>query len=548
MAADREGPVDERIDVLSWGSPPSWAQGATVALPTRLTAAARVVADHLAADPAPWTLFWDHRLGAPPAEVIGGLVAGGGADAWHGGLALGTAGLPAEHDYIHPTTPFVLDPDPAVPATCWRLSLGAALVRTSALAAVGGLDGAFEGPTGAGLELGRRLLERGAVVRNAPDLVTGVGVLIDPLTERDRFLLLRRLFGRKWVTYAAVRRTLATRRPVRVARALRTAGRVAVAVPGPVAGLVERAPVPVDAAARISVVLPTLGRYELLRPLLAQLTAQTVPALEILVIDQNDPEQRDHQLYEEYADAGVRAIYQDVRGQWISRNAAVQQARGDWLAFVDDDSEVEPDFLAAHLEGLARYDADLSTGASLAVVGAPTPENYAFFRVADQWDSGNGMCRRSLFGEVGLFDQRYDRQRRGDAEFGLRVQLSGRVVIHNPIATRVHLKAAEGGLRTYGQWDGFRSKERLGPLPVPSMRYYTATYHSPRQQREDLGLNLVHALVPYHLKRRATPVQWLGFLARELLHLPSLVGRVRLSGRQAAAMVEAGPDIPTLVP
>ncbi|QXC60276.1 glycosyltransferase family 2 protein [Aquihabitans sp. G128] len=385
-------------------------------------------------------------------------------------------------------------------------------------------------------------------MRNAPDLLAAPGALADPLSERDRFLLLRRLFGRKWVVYAGLRRALATRRPVRVGRGLAASARAERATPAPVAGLVEREPVAIDRTARISVVLPTLGRYELLRPLLAQLGAQTVPALEILVVDQNDPEKRDLALYEDFAAIGVVPIFQEVRGQWISRNAAVQRAQGDWIAFIDDDSEIEPDFLEAHLEGLARYDAQLTTGASLAVVGAPIPENYGFFRVADQWDSGNGLCRRSLFGEVGLFDQRYDRQRRGDAEFGLRVQLSGRLVVHVPTATRVHLKAAEGGLRTFGQWDGFRSKQRLGPLPVPSMRYYSATYHSARQQREDLGLGLVHALVPYHLKRRATPLQWAGFVAKELLHLPSLVRRVRQSGVLAAEMVEAGPDIPSLQP
>ena len=546
MAADRRGAVDERIDVLAWGAPPEWSVGRALQLPPHYPAAARSVAGHLADDPAPWTLFWHPRLGAPPLEDLRALIASGAADAWHGGLALGLAGLPDEHDYIHPTSPFVLDPDPEVGGTCWRLSLGAALVRTDALKAVGGLDGGFEGATGAGLELGRRLLERGAVVRHSSALVPIVGCLSEPLSERDRFLFLRRTFGRKWVVYASVRRALATRHPIRVARGLAASGRAAAAHPAIQPGLVERPPAPFDRAARVSVVLPTLGRYELLRPLLAQLGDQTVPPLEILVVDQNDHDRRDESLYAALASKGVVPIFQDVKGQWVSRNAAVQQARGDWVAFVDDDSEIEPDFIAAHLEGIARYGAELSTGASLAVVGAPVPDNYGYFRVADQWDSGNGMCRRSLFAEMGLFDEQYDRQRRGDAEFGLRVQLSGRLVVHNPNATRVHLKAAEGGLRTFGQWDGFRSKDRSGPLPVPSMLYFSATYHSRRQQREDLALGLVHALVPYHLKRRATPVQWAGFLAAELVRLPSLVRRVLTSRRLAAEMVQAGPHIPKL--
>jgi glycosyltransferase involved in cell wall biosynthesis len=419
-------------------------------------------------------------------------------------------------------------------------------VRTEVLAAVGGLDGAFRGATGCGLDLGRRLVEQGAIIRNAPALVPADGALPDPLDEHDRFLFLRRHFGRKWVAYAALRRALATKRPVRVRNGFAGSGRSAVALAAPAAGLVERAPVAFDRDARVTVVLPTLGRYELLRPLLGQLREQTVTPVEILVVDQNDADRRDEALYAEFADAGVVPVYQDVRGQWIARNAAVQRAKGDWIAFLDDDSEIGPDFIEAHLEGMARYGADLSTGASLAVVGAPVPDNYGFFRVADQWDSGNGLCRRSLFADLGLFDEQFDRQRRGDAEFGLRVQLAGGLVLHNPHAVRIHLKATEGGLRAYGSWDGFRRKTRTGPLPVPSMLYYTARYHTPRQQREDLALGLVNSIVPYHLKRRASLRAMVPLVATELLHVPSTVRRIREARRLAAEMVAAGPRIPEL--
>jgi GT2 family glycosyltransferase len=538
--------VDESIDLLSWGPAPSWSSGAVVTLPRAHADAALAVERHLADHPAPWVLFWHPRLGAPPVEEVESLVAGGAADAWHGGLALGLGGLPDEHDYIHPSTPFVLDPDPDSIGTCWRLSLGAALVRSDVLAAVGGLDPAFHGATGAGLDLGHRLLEQGAVIRNAPALVPGTGALPDGLDEHDRFLFLRRTFGRKWVVYAAVRRALATKRLWKVRRGMAASARSAAAHPQATAGLVERPPVAFDRSARVSVVLPTLGRYELLRPLLGQLRDQTVTPVEILVVDQNDPDKRDEALYAEFADMGVVPIYQEVRGQWIARNAAVQRAKGDWIAFLDDDSEIGPDFIEAHLEGMARYSADLSTGASLAVVGAPVPDNYRFFRVADQWDSGNGLCRRSLFGELGLFDEQFDRQRRGDAEFGLRVQLSGGLVLHNPHAIRVHLKAEEGGLRSYGSWDGFRHKSRTGPLPVPSMLYYTARYHTPRQQREDLALGLVNSIVPYHLKRRASPLRFAALLGAELVHVPSTVRRVRESKRLAREMIAAGPRIPEL--
>jgi GT2 family glycosyltransferase len=540
--------MGEEIELLVWGDRrPSWDAGPTTLLPDDLDRARKLIDERVAATDAPWLLLWDHLLGDPDRAVVADLVAGR-ADAWHAGLLLGQAGQPEEQDLINPIWPFNLDAPPDRDSVSWRVSLGALLVRTSVLRVVGGLDPAFLGPTGAGLELGRRMIDRGVVVYHSPRLVGGRRRQAEPLSEHDRFVFLRRVFGRKWVRYAAVRRSIAHVRPDRVAAAVRSSGEACGTHerPGRPDEVVTRPPATLPVDPRISIVLPTLGRYELLRPVLDQLVRQTVPAVEILVVDQNDPELRDHDLYAEFADGGVRPIFQEVRGQWISRNAAVQEAVGDWIAFVDDDSEVGPDFLEQHLECLLRYDADLSTGASLAVIGAPVPDNYAFFRVADQWDSGNGMCHRSLLERFGLFDQQFDRQRRGDAEFGLRVQLGGGLVIHNPHAVRVHLKAQEGGLRTFGSLDGFRHRDRTAPLPLPSMVYYTKRYHTPRQVREDLVIGLSQAIIPYELKRRATPAQWARFTAGEVVHLPSTVRRVRASLRIADDMVAEGPRIPRL--
>jgi len=545
--------VGEHVDLLVWGASrpgdagPIWSLGEVTPLPDDLGAAAARLEGHLATSTSEWVLLWDPALGAPDESVVTELV-GGRADAWHGGLDLGLGGEPEEHDYIHPIWPLALDPEPGVAGVSWRASLDALLVRSDVLRAVGGIDTAFRGRNGAGLELGRRLIDRGAVIMAAPGLVTRPRRDRGGLGEHDRFVFLTRVFGRKWVVYAAVRRALARRRPDRVLVAFRSATAACAAVPRPGGAdrLATRPPVAVPTAPSVSVVLPTLGRYELLRPVLDQLRKQTVPALEVIVVDQNDVEKRDHALYAEYEDINLRVIFQEERGQWLSRNAAVQAAAGEWLAFVDDDSEVGPDFIEQHLEGLLRYDADLSTGASLAVIGAPVPDNYAFFRVADQWDSGNGMCHRRLFERFGLFDQQFDRQRRGDAEFGLRVQRGGGLVIHNPHAIRVHLKAQDGGLRTFGSLDGFRHRDRTSPLPLPSMVYYTKRYHSARQVREDLVIGLTQAIIPYELKRRASPAQWAKFLSTELLHVPSTVKRVRASLRIADEMVAAGPRIPTV--
>ena len=527
-----------------------WHGGGLRLLDRRPGEAARTLDDHLASTAAEWILFWDPLLGDPDPTVISRLVLGR-ADAWHAGLASGLAALPEEHDYIHPIWPLARDAGTDLEAVSWRVGMGSLLVRADVLRDLGGIDQAQDGLTGVGLELGRRLIERGAVVMHTPSLVPGARLPAEPLSEHDRFVFLRRTFGRKWVRYAALRRALETKRPWRVRRGLSSSARAVARHERPSGRneVVERPAVDLPERPRISVVLPTLGRYEMVDEVLDQLAAQTIRPYEVVVVDQNDPADRDHALYERHAtQIPLQVVFQSERGQWVARNEAVRRTTGDWVAFVDDDSTLVADFLERHLEGLLRYDADLTTGASIAVVGAPVPENYAFFRVADQWDSGNGLCHRSLLERFGLFDQQFDRQRRGDAEFGLRVQLGGGLVMHVPGAIRTHLKAESGGLRTFGSWDGFRLGARIGPLPLPSMIYYTRRYHTPRQVREDLLIGLSQAIVPYALKRRASGRQWAGFVATELLHVPSTIQRVRLARRLADRMVDEGPRIPVLSP
>ncbi len=541
----------QTIDLLWWGTDlPPWAFGDASRLPLDVTGASEHLASVAASSTAPWLLLWDPARELPGAELLEELTEGR-VDAWHAGLAAGLGGLPEEQDYIHPIWPLARDAGADVEAVSWRADLGTLLARTEVIRTLGSLDRAFEGRTGAGLELGRRLIDRGAVVVHTPRLVPGARLPAEPLTEHDRFVFLRRTFPPKWVQYAALRRALRHQRPRRVLAAYRSSGASTAVAPRAVGtgDVVTRAEVALPDAPAISVVMPTLGRYEMVAGVLEALAQQTIPPVQVVVVDQNDRKDRDPAVYDSYRDVlPLEVVFQDERGQWISRNEAVRRTTGDWIAFVDDDSLIVPDFLERHLEGLERYDADLTTGASLAAVGAPVPDNYAFFRVADQWDSGNGMCRRTLLERFGLFDEQFDRQRRGDAEFGLRVQLGGGLVIHVPGAIRTHLKAETGGLRTYGSWDGFRSRDRSGPLPLPSMRYYTSRYHTPRQAREDVLIGVSQAIVPYELKRQATPRQWTGFVATELLHVPSTYRRLRRSRLQAARMVAEGPRVGRLEP
>jgi hypothetical protein len=99
---------------------------------------------------------------------------------------------------------------------------------------------------------------------------------------------------------------------------------------------------------RISVVIPTYNRARLLAATLDAVLTQTLPAQEIIVVD--DGSQDDTlDLLKRYAPR-VRTIAIENSGDLAARNAGVRAATGDLLAFCDSDDIWRP----GHLEVMAE--------------------------------------------------------------------------------------------------------------------------------------------------------------------------------------------------
>jgi glycosyltransferase involved in cell wall biosynthesis len=86
---------------------------------------------------------------------------------------------------------------------------------------------------------------------------------------------------------------------------------------------------------RITVVIPCYNAAPFLRATLASALRQTYPPLEVLVIDDGSTD-------DSAAIAGsygppVRVIPQTNQGESVARNRGIEEARGDWIAFLDAD-------------------------------------------------------------------------------------------------------------------------------------------------------------------------------------------------------------------
>ena len=487
---------DPRINLL-WLSedlpPPNWDLGAVIPcqpLPVLLTACLA------GADPDvdAW-LLWDPILGSPPTDPLPSLL-GGPADLWHAGLKLGLAGQPEILDFVTPTWMLNRDPDPEIPATSWRLSLRACLVRGAVLRQMGPPDPNFDSLDGAGIAWGYRLVRKGVFPRHQPDLVAGSPqpAVALPLVDQLRFLQFT--FDRRWQIWASIRAVLSG--AVRPLALLRGWQQVRTEDPHPSGQVFQRdlPRPPVDLSkARVSVLIPTLHRYPYLRTLLKQLRHQTTPPYEILVVDQTRKDQRDPTLMADYADLPLRYLPLDRAGQCSSRNHGLRMARGDYILFIDDDDEVPPDLLQKHLAALQGLGVRVSSGVAQEVGAGELPADFRYRRVSSVFPTNNTLIRKSILGQSGLFDLAYERGQRADHDLGMRLYLAGELMVLNPHIQVLHHHAPQGGLRQHKARVSTYAAARRGifaqNLPTVSDLYLALRYFSNRQVREMRWISLL---------------------------------------------------------
>lgn len=101
---------------------------------------------------------------------------------------------------------------------------------------------------------------------------------------------------------------------------------------------------------KITVILCTYNRCQILAKALNSVAAQTLPESvewEVLVVDNNSRDQT-REVVEDFCHrypGRFRYLFEPKQGKSHALNAGIQEARGDVLAFLDDDVTVEPTWL-----------------------------------------------------------------------------------------------------------------------------------------------------------------------------------------------------------
>jgi glycosyltransferase involved in cell wall biosynthesis len=248
----------------------------------------------------------------------------------------------------------------------------------------------------------------------------------------------------------------------------------------------------------VSVIIPTLNRYEYLKDVLEDLELQDYKNFEVIVVDQSEPV--DVNFYEGWK-LKIQLIQQEEKALWLARNKAIKTSEGEYILLFDDDSRVDTDWITNHLKCLDFFNVQISAGVTHTLVGGGLGKKDAYFHLSDVFDTGNAMVHRSVFKNVGMFDRQFEKQRMGDSEFGVRSLLGGYNIISNPDSKRIHLKVETGGLRQMGSWDALRPKSLFAPRPVPSVLYLIRKYHGNQEAVYYLIKNIPQSYMPYKFKK-----------------------------------------------
>jgi succinoglycan biosynthesis protein ExoM len=231
-------------------------------------------------------------------------------------------------------------------------------------------------------------------------------------------------------------------------------------------------------ALSVSLAIPTQRRPEGLATAVRSTFRQTgvdLGRLELVIVDNDQAPSAEPVARQLAAEAPfpVRYVHEPAAGVANARNAALAATRGDLIAFIDDDEEATPGWLAALIETQARYDADVVFGPVRARAPAHVRRHRQYLEqffsregpaetgiIAHYYGCGDSLVRRAalphptrpfsaLRNEVGGED---------DHLFGLMSQQGARfawaheaLVYEDPVQDRLTLRYALARAFAYGQ-------------------------------------------------------------------------------------------------
>jgi succinoglycan biosynthesis protein ExoM len=156
----------------------------------------------------------------------------------------------------------------------------------------------------------------------------------------------------------------------------------------------------------VSICIATFRRTERLRAVLHDIAHQELPCTEVVVVDNDAAGSASSVIdwaQQTFRGLTLRYDVQPEQNIALTRNRTVEMARGDWLAFIDDDERAPPNWLLELSSAASRYAADCVLGPVEPVVAHTAPQwiRRGTFYAWPRMPSGSAVPPNQLrFGNV----------------------------------------------------------------------------------------------------------------------------------------------------
>ena len=135
---------------------------------------------------------------------------------------------------------------------------------------------------------------------------------------------------------------------------------------------------------KVSALIPTYNRRPYVCRAIDSVLAQTVPVDEIVVVDDGSTDGTAEAIRIRYG-SRIKVIQEENGGVSVARRRAIEESRGQWVAFLDSDDEWVPDRNAAFLNAVSI-----------------APQTVAWIFGDTQFVRDENSANSTIFGENGL--------------------------------------------------------------------------------------------------------------------------------------------------